>query len=534
MQAATGETVSGERRASSNSLVPLDTLGGLAKASIAAGDKSLDKAEQHYKSAGLYLSEAKERVARTKNLTWPGYLIKHCPIGRRRADELISIADGRTSLAEVRAKKADSQAATMAKYRTGTSGAQSSENHQQEQQTPGPTDDDDPSADAEHKQGLRVIAARGFLNRAVEAKQICTIEKLQASDITEAMIKAADDAGAVWTATAHSLRRMISKDHPSEDEDNEEEFATKHFMFALDGVLDSAREAIECIEHVLLSEESANSLEKASDEIIAAWNEVKSVINQNRMAVRLASSRLAHAAGITDSDTIAAAKTKPAPKKLTPDKLTARQKRKADNKTYDDYSKQFGFFEGWRDYKLMAASLASGVDQLADARRKQTEANERFDREQAEYVSEETLRRATLNARLLAPITSEKEQAYTCLIKTRNLYEGACGLSWAQYFEYRDQHPECDPLTRGDLAYASHWTPCAVIPEMDKSTLTEKALRERTARIGYKVRRRGTEYNLCDESGSRIGGSLAAVINWLDTIEPTMEDMTTRAIAAWT
>jgi hypothetical protein len=73
-----------------------------------------------------------------------------------------------------------------------------------------PDDDDDPTADADHKQGLRVIAARGFLNPAKEAKQICTIEKLRASDVTDAMIKAADDAGAVWTQTAHNLRRMKS------------------------------------------------------------------------------------------------------------------------------------------------------------------------------------------------------------------------------------------------------------------------------------------------------------------------------------
>jgi hypothetical protein len=64
--------------------------------------------------------------------------------------------------------------------------------------------------DAEHEQGLRVIAARGFLNRAIEAKSICTIEKLQASDITEAMVEAAYDAAAAWGAAARNLREMIS------------------------------------------------------------------------------------------------------------------------------------------------------------------------------------------------------------------------------------------------------------------------------------------------------------------------------------
>jgi hypothetical protein len=93
-----------------------------------------DKAEEHYKAAGIHLSEAKERVAHTKGQTWPAFLIKHCQIGLSRADELISIADGRTSLAEVRAKKAKSQASTMARYRAAASGGESSEIIQQEQQ----------------------------------------------------------------------------------------------------------------------------------------------------------------------------------------------------------------------------------------------------------------------------------------------------------------------------------------------------------------------------------------------------------------
>ena len=64
--------------------------------------------------------------------------------------------------------------------------------------------------DADHEEGMRVIAARGFLNRAVEAKKICTIGKLQAPDVTEAMIEAADDAAAAWTKAAHNLRGMMT------------------------------------------------------------------------------------------------------------------------------------------------------------------------------------------------------------------------------------------------------------------------------------------------------------------------------------
>jgi hypothetical protein len=65
-------------------------------------------------------------------------------------------------------------------------------------------------SDAEHEQGLHVIAARGFLNRAIEAKSICTIEKLHASDVTEAMVEAAYDAAAAWGEAARNLREMLS------------------------------------------------------------------------------------------------------------------------------------------------------------------------------------------------------------------------------------------------------------------------------------------------------------------------------------
>jgi hypothetical protein len=63
------------------------------------------------------------------------------------------------------------------------------------------------------------------------------------------------------------------------------------------------------------------------------------------------------------------------------------------------------------------------------------------------------------------------------LIKTQRLYEGACDLSWEQYFEYRDEHPDCTALSQDDLAYAGMWTSCAVNmtrqPEPDTSIKRE-------------------------------------------------------------
>jgi hypothetical protein len=88
------------------------------------------------------LSEAKERVARTKGLTWPAFLSKHCETGRRRADELIAMAEGRVTLADIRAGYAKANA----KRNTGHVHAQSSKIHQQEQRDDDVESDDDEMA----------------------------------------------------------------------------------------------------------------------------------------------------------------------------------------------------------------------------------------------------------------------------------------------------------------------------------------------------------------------------------------------------
>lgn len=88
--------------------VPLDQLGREAMARIAAGDKHKDKADQMFVSAGLYLIEAKTRVAQTKGMSWSGWLNTHCDVGRRRADEIIMIADGRVTVEALREAKAES------------------------------------------------------------------------------------------------------------------------------------------------------------------------------------------------------------------------------------------------------------------------------------------------------------------------------------------------------------------------------------------------------------------------------------------
>jgi hypothetical protein len=49
---------------------------------------------------GLTLKEAKER--KPEGITWPDFVKEHFDFGRSRADELIQIADGRTTVEKVR------------------------------------------------------------------------------------------------------------------------------------------------------------------------------------------------------------------------------------------------------------------------------------------------------------------------------------------------------------------------------------------------------------------------------------------------
>ena len=137
--------------------------------------------------------------------------------------------------------------------------------------------------------------------------------------------------------------------------------------------------------------------------------------------------------------------------RLSPASLRARRKNIADRKTVDAYFERFVGFGCRLTPELIArmgASLASGVDQCADDRREMQRRIDENDRKHAAFLA--------------TPITAETERRYTALIKRRELYAGACDLAWTRYFEFRDAHPDCMPLSEEDLAYAAQWTSCAV------------------------------------------------------------------------
>lgn len=93
----------------------LEQLGQQARARIEAADKSMEKAENLYVSAGLYLIEAKKRVDAAapqggKTAAWADYLTDHCQIGRTRAWEIMAIAKGDMTARELNARKNENRA----------------------------------------------------------------------------------------------------------------------------------------------------------------------------------------------------------------------------------------------------------------------------------------------------------------------------------------------------------------------------------------------------------------------------------------
>ena len=76
------------------------------KAHIAAGDKAAQKSNDHYISAGQHLATLKADHAGSW-AEWEVLLKDKVKISTGRASELMQIADGRKTVEEVRAGKAD-------------------------------------------------------------------------------------------------------------------------------------------------------------------------------------------------------------------------------------------------------------------------------------------------------------------------------------------------------------------------------------------------------------------------------------------
>jgi hypothetical protein len=91
-----------------NSGLQLDVLAKQIRVRIEKGDKCINDSDGHYMAAGIDLIEARERCVNERK-SWSAFLVGECHLGRSRAYELISVVEGRTTLAALRAKNSASK-----------------------------------------------------------------------------------------------------------------------------------------------------------------------------------------------------------------------------------------------------------------------------------------------------------------------------------------------------------------------------------------------------------------------------------------
>ena len=159
----------------------LEQLGKEILARVESGNKARQKSEDHYKAAGLRLLDAKKLAP-----DFDTFLTEHCDgLGRTRALELIAIAEGRTSNAEINAKANERKKRHRAtKAETVRSGTDS--------QTTPPKQNSQPK-----KQSISEAALTEF-------KVACDIwfAKMDAADRKVALAYATEKATAVYTKLA--------------------------------------------------------------------------------------------------------------------------------------------------------------------------------------------------------------------------------------------------------------------------------------------------------------------------------------------
>lgn len=194
------------------------------KSHLMRGDRATEKAEKHYKIAGMYLKELKAK--KPSGEPWYKYVERVFGRSREQADLYIRLADGKTTVEEVHAsqKKRD---AKRRPPKPGVAHTGSSE----------PDDDntidfnkfkrvdgkvksacdfnpEDPDDVAEKNDSAETIRHRIFMHHAAEARRHGLqngLDKAAKREITDEIILAAQQAADVWTELANELRRRTNK-----------------------------------------------------------------------------------------------------------------------------------------------------------------------------------------------------------------------------------------------------------------------------------------------------------------------------------
>jgi hypothetical protein len=160
--------------------------------------RSIADAQKHYHKAGLSLKKLKaQKKADGVKGSWAKYIHEHFghSLSQQRADELIRIAEGKTTVVEVRAKAKAGMRKSRAKKSTKRYV-------------------DSQPEDPEHRR-------QNFLHHAAEAKRHALengFDKTSDNEIDEEILGAARAAKAAWDYVNNQLSRRVSAENAGANE----------------------------------------------------------------------------------------------------------------------------------------------------------------------------------------------------------------------------------------------------------------------------------------------------------------------------
>jgi len=187
-----------------NSDLNEDQLISIIKTHIAKGDKAKDKAEQHYISAGQYLSQLKG--ISPDQVTFLATVKDKIGLGKSRAYELLQIADGRKTDAEVREATNQRKIKHRASVPERTRGNNIDANQAADERRAYYAATEEP--DTEAGDDDQTIWRRGLVYRAERAAEQAAFEDWSGFTIDGELIRVVEQAAAAWNDTAAYLNGL--------------------------------------------------------------------------------------------------------------------------------------------------------------------------------------------------------------------------------------------------------------------------------------------------------------------------------------
>lgn len=190
------------------------------KSHLAKAANAVEKAEQHQIAAGLYLKQLKTK--KPPGEPWYEYVERVFNLSQERADQLIRIADGKTTYAKEREsqKKRDAKRGRAPKSSVDHTGLDDGLALNQFRRTDGAVkaacdyNPEDPEDVEEPGDSMEAIRRRIFMHHASEALRHARengLDKATRKEITSEIISASQQAAEAWADLTEEFQRRSNK-----------------------------------------------------------------------------------------------------------------------------------------------------------------------------------------------------------------------------------------------------------------------------------------------------------------------------------